>query len=347
MSSNKRRISRRALGVVVGASLLVLGLEAPAFATTTVTAFTPTSGPEDCVVVITGTGFLDFPQAQQDLVFVGPVPGDTDDVVLDGATPAEAALFARISATEIWVQTPTLAAGVAYQIRVDDPTGPGTASTNTYLQTSTAGGCAPTIASFTPICGLAGTTVVLTGTNLIGPGLVGGEVRFSPYATAQIAAHTVPDVDAPTSLSVVVPSGSADGRIQVTTFGAATGGQAFSATNFDVPPPDCITQPEVVRHPRSISFSLSRRGRARGVVSSTEDPAVTECVAGVPVKIQRRKKGGGWKNVGSTTTNDAGAYRTKVKPRRGKYRALATRITLEDDSVCTRARSATVRLRRR
>jgi hypothetical protein len=321
------------LGVVVGASLLVLGLEAPAFAAPTVSAVSPNNGPTDCVVVITGTGFLDFPQAQQDLIFDAPAPG-IDVSVAD-------ANWARISATEIWAQVPALAAGTTYNVTLTDPTAPtGGTTTGTFLSTTGAGACAPTIASFTPICGSAGTTVVLTGTNLIGPGLVGGEVRFSPYAAAQIAAHTVPDVDEPTSLSVVVPTGSADGRIQVTTFGTA-GGTAFSATNFEVPPPDCLAGP--VTHARSISLTLRRHLVAKGTVTVADDTA--ECIAGVSVKVQRRKKGGGWKNVGSASTTDAGKYKVSIKDRPGKYRALAPAVTLADDSVCKKAVSPRVRHR--
>ena len=62
MSLKKRHIGRRVVGVGVGVALMVLGLEAPALAAPTVTSFTPTSGPTDCVVVVTGTGFPDLPR---------------------------------------------------------------------------------------------------------------------------------------------------------------------------------------------------------------------------------------------------------------------------------------------
>jgi hypothetical protein len=330
MSSTKRRISRRALGVVVGASLLVLGLEAPAWAVPAISAISPNSGPTDCVVVVTGSGFAEFPEAQTDVDFVA------------GATVVPATLFTVISDTEIWATVPALTPGTSYNVRVSNTGTPaGTTSTATFLSTVGAGACAPTVASFLPTCGAAGTVVAITGTNLLAPTQAGGEVAFSPYAPGQIATHTVPDASSPTSLSVIVPSGSGDGPIRVTTFGAATGGQVFSTGSFLVPPPDCVAGAET--HARSITFSLSRRGRARGVVSVADDTA--ECIAGVPVKIQRRKKGGGWKNVGSATTNDSGAYKTKIRPRRGKYRALAPRLVLADDSICLRAKSARVRLR--
>jgi hypothetical protein len=332
MSLTKRRISRRAMGVVVGASLLVLGLEAPVFAATTVTAVSPGSGPTDCVVVITGSGFTDFPQAQQDLWFVGPAAGAGDDVMV-----AQANWFA-VSATEIWAAVPALVPGTTYTVTVEDPSGLNTTG-GTFLSTLGAGACAPAIASFVPTCGPAGTVVTITGTNLLGPDLTAGEVRFSPYATA--AAITQPDVSEPTSVSVIVPSDAADGPIRITTFSTA-GGTVFSPTNFEVPPPDCL-QPTPIKHARSISLSLRKHLVARGTVSAEED--IVECVAGVPVKIQRRKKGGGWKNVGSTTTNDNGNYKRRIKDRPGKYRAVAPAVTLADDSVCSKAVSPRVRHR--
>jgi hypothetical protein len=332
MSLSKRRISRRALGVVVGASLLVLGLQAPAWAVPAITAISPNSGPTDCVVVVTGSGFAEFPEAQTDVDFVA------------GATVVPATLFTVISDTEIWATVPVLTPGTSYNVRVSNTGTPGgVTSTATFLSTTGAGACAPTVASFVPDCGAAGTVVAITGTNLLAPTQSGAEVAFSPYAPAQIASHTVPDQSSPTTLSVIVPSGSGDGPIRVTTFGAATGGQVFSTGSFLVPPPDCPLGGPT--HGRSISLTLRRHLVARGTVSSTEDPAVTECVAGVPVKIQRRKKGGGWKNVGSTTTNDVGKYRRAIKDRPGKYRALAPAVTLTDGSVCTKAVSPRVRHR--
>jgi len=353
MSLKKRHIGRRVAGVGVGVALMVLGLEAPAMAAPAVTAFTPTTGPADCVIALTGTGLLDVPQAQQDVVFEGPVAGASDDIVLDGGdiTPVavtgtlDSDLFARISATEMWVQVPSAATtnpsvaltpGVGYTIRVDGG-GTGTSSTTTFTLVASPGGCAPTITSIAPTCGSTDTTVVITGTNLIGPGLVGATTKFAPYV--KTAAHSVPDVDVTTSLSVVVPSASSDGKIQVTTF-TTSGGTAFSPTVFDIS--DACTPTTGTPHARSISLSLSGKLKAKGKVSSKEDPAFTECVSGVPVKIQR-KTNSGWKNVGSTTTTDTGSYSKKVKNKAGKYRAIAKKVSLGDPvtDVCSKATSPT------
>jgi IPT/TIG domain len=336
MSMGKRHIGRRVAGVGVAVTLMMLGLAAPAFAAApTVASFTPTSGPENCVVVITGTAFTDIPSADASW----DVEFDLDAIPGGGIN---ATTFAIISATEIWATVPNLTPGSAYVVRVANSQGTGN-STATFLATAdnAGGACAPTITSFTPTCGSAGTAVVITGTNLLEPDLTGGDVRFAPYPGTE-AVTVQPDVDTATSLSVVVPSGVADGAIRVNTITNPAAGQAFSATPFLTPPPDCVpvTGDE---HARSISFKISKAGKTSGVVSSTEDPAFTDCVAAVPVKIQR-KKSGAWKTVGTTTTNDSGAYTKKVKNPKGtqKFRALAPKVSLGDPvtDVCLKARSA-------
>jgi hypothetical protein len=331
MSLGKRHIGRRVAGVGVAVALMMLGLAAPASAVVTITGLAPTSGPVDCVTVATGTGFKDFPAAQMDV-----------DFTTAPAVVIPAADFAVIDDATLWVVVPgALVEGTSYTLRVTNPGNAptGVTSVATFLATTGAGGCAPTITSFTPTCGLASSGVVITGTNLIDSGLVGGEVRFSPYAAAQIATHTVPDVDDVTSLSVLVPTGSGDGPIEVTT----DVGSVFSTTSFLVPPPDCVPVGGTT-HARSVSFKITKAGKASGAVKSTEDPAFTDCVAAVPVKIQR-KTSSGWKTVGKATTTDAGNYTKKVKNPKGKqgFRALAPKVSLGDPvtDVCSKAKSAT------
>ena len=70
-------------------------------------------------------------------------------------------------------------------------------------------------------------------------------------------------------------------------------------------------------HARSISFKIKSTGKASGVVSSTEDPAFTDCVAAVPVKIQK-KTNSGWKTVGKTTTSDTGVVREEGQEPEGQ-----------------------------
>ena len=326
MTLFKRHIGRRVAGVGIGVALLMLGLEAPAFAAVpTVASFLPASGPVGCVVVVTGTNFTN--------------PAVTE-VRFNGAAGTVAPDFAVQSDTELWVTVPALAANGP--IRVTNASGGAdSAGGFTVSPATSAGGCAPTVTSFTPGCALPGATVTITGTNLLrsaDPSVPAGQtaVRFAPHATAADAVHTIPNAESPTTLSVLVPSGTADGPIRVTTF-ATTGGQAFSLTQFLTPPPDCPTGVPTT-HARSVSLSLRKHLVARGKVSVGD--GFTDCAASVPVKIQRRVSGA-WKTVGSTTTTDTGAYNKRIRDKTGKYRARATGVSLGDPVTdnCLGARS--------
>jgi hypothetical protein len=332
MSLLKRRIGRRAVGVGVAASLMVLGLQVPAQAVLALSGFTPASGPDNCVVVITGADFQ----------------GPNVDTVEFGGDPAD---FVIISDTEIWAANP----GTSGFITVEKAatTGESVSSTTQFTDTAGAGECAPTVASFAPTCGVTGTTVTVTGTNLIrftgtsdGTNVAGefpgALVEFSPFVGADgVDATPTGGAETPTSVSVLQPAGAADGPISA----LSAAGQGFSATDYNVvtDPTQCV--PVSNEHARSISLRLAKHLVARGTVTVADD--TTECVAGVPVKIQRKKKGGGWKNVGSTTTNDAGKYRRAIKDKPGKYRALAPRVVLDEATgeVCLKARSPRVRHR--
>jgi len=337
MSLGKRHIGRRVAGVGVAVALMMLGLAAPAFAAApVVSSFTPNSGPETggCVVVITGTGLDDFPRTDVDtkLEFV-------DSLVPATFFPADD--FSLISDTEIWGVAPAaLVSGRAYTIRFANDGGTST-STGTFLATAGAGACAPTVASFTPTCGLSGAVVTITGTNLLTDlagvdSIDGGTVMFSPYAAA--ATGTVPDIDDDTTLGVIRPSAATDGPIRVTTF-ASTGGTANSSAAFETPPPDCTA---ATGHTRSITLKLKKSGQASGKVTSTETTPFTDCVNAVPVKIQKKKKGGGWKTVKSTTTSATGSYSAKTKGKPGKYRSLAPKTSVGTPPAdCAKAKSAT------
>jgi len=214
-----KRIERLILFMISAAALISLGMPSAFAAAPTITSFTPTSGPTNCVVVVTGSAFTDFPGAQTIVDFTL------------GAVATPATNFVVISATEIWATVPALTPGNSYNIRVTNPAGT-TTSTGTFSSTLGAGGCAPTVDSFVPDCAAAGTVVVIAGTNLLrddGTTIVGGLVRFNPYATD--ATHTVPDVDTATSLSVIVTSDATDGPVRVTTF---AGGTVLSDTDFIV-----------------------------------------------------------------------------------------------------------------
>jgi len=303
----------------------MVGLAAPAFAAAPViSSFTPTSGSAagGCVVVVTGTALDDFAFATWE--FVPPV---------GAALPA--ADFVNVSDTESWVVAPALAAGTAYTIRVTNAGGGPSTSATTFLATTGAGNCAPTITSVTPNCGSTNDKVVIAGTNLLldvagSNTIVGGTTQFTPFTSN--AAVVPPDSDTAVQLTRFVSADAADGPVKV----IAGGGTAFSTASFAVPPPDCPTGP--AGHARAITLKLAKKLVAKGKVSSTEDPAFTDCVAGVPVKIQR-KVSGTWKTIAKTTTSDTGAYNRKIKNKKGKYRSIAVKTTVPTDELCLKAKS--------
>jgi len=138
-------------------------------------------------------------------------------------------------------------------------------------------------------------------------------VRFAPYTAT--ATHTGTQ-ESPGLLIVVVPPDIVDGPIGVSTFNDVLGeGAVLAPTSFIVPEPHCDPAP----HSRSVALHLVRSLVARGVVSDDE---FTPCVAGVPVKIQRRVARE-WETVRTTTTSPTGSYRRRIPDKAGRYRAMA------------------------
>ena len=319
MTLAKRRLGRRLAGAGVAAASLMLGLEAPAFATPpTISSFSPSSGPAGCVLVITGTNFKD------------PIVTSVD---IAGTPVSE---FKVVSGTEIWA---TVAGDASGTIHVTNASA--TASSSTDFTNANPGGCSPTITYLAPCGGTAGVIVIIIGTNLLkSSGMtttaaVGGDVRFAPYTAT--ATHTgTPET--PTRHEVLVPPGTIDGPIRVSTFNDVVGeGAVLSNTRFEVVPPECDLFP--LEQPRSVTLRLRKHLVARGMVSlTTEGDDSTVCMASVPVKIQRRVSGH-WKTVGSTTTNDIGAYNKRIKDKPGRYRATASMIFLVEPvlQTCLRA----------
>jgi hypothetical protein len=198
-------------------------------------------------------------------------------------------------------------------------------------------GCSPTITYFTPCGGAAGDIVTIVGTNLLkSSGMttaaaVGGDVRFAPYTDT--ATH-IGTPETPTRLTALVPLGTIDGPIRVSTFNDVVGeGAVLSDTRFEVVPPEVDCFP--LDHARIITLILRRHLVAQGRVSSIEDPAFTDCVASVPVKIKRRVSGR-WRTVGKTTTTDTGVYKKRITDRPGKYRSVAP-ASDQFNGLCFRA----------
>jgi IPT/TIG domain len=324
MAFFKRPLGLRVAAVASVVSLFVLGLQAPASATSpTISSFSPTSGPAGCVVVITGTNFKDPMVTSVDI----------------GGTPLSA--FKVVSGKEIWA---TVAGDASGTIHVTNASA--TASSLTDFTNSNPGGCSPTITFVTPCGGWPGVVVTIVGTNLLKSSgtatspSVGGDVRFAPY-TATATHSGTPET--PSQLSVVVPSDAADGPIRVSTFNDVVGEGAVLGPDFIVQPPDfdCIG-PETSR---SVTLRLMGSLVARGAVSA--DNGFTACAAIVPVKIQRRVAGG-WETVRTTTTSPTGSYMRRIPDKAGRYRAAAPKIFLSYGFVppsCLRAISLTVRTR--
>jgi IPT/TIG domain len=369
MNLFKRHIGRRAAGVGVAAALLVLGLEAPAFAVApTITAISPTTGPVGCVVTITGTNFNN--------------PNVTD-VEFNNTN---AASFRIDSGTSISAVVGTGTTTGPVEVTNAD----GTDSFGTFTVASTT---CPTITSFTPTTGAVGTSVVITGTNFTGATAVTfnnvAATTFTVNSATQITA-TVPTTATTGPIRVSTPGGTGSSLTNFTvaaptitsftpTFGPVgtsvkitgtgfTGATAvtFNTTNATTFHVDSATQITATVptgattgkikvttpsgsatstadftvstvHSRSVTLSLRKHLVARGKVSVGD--AFAACAASVPVKIQRRVSGH-WKNVGSTTTTSTGSYKKRIKDKPGKYRARATKVAINSGvDVCSRATS--------
>ena len=166
-----------------------------------ISGFTPSSGAVGTSITILGSGF--------------------------SATPANNSVqFNGVAATVTAADTGSLAVTVptgATTGRISVTVGAATATSAQDFTVVIPG--APTIASFSPASGAAGTTVAVTGTNFdIAAG--GTTVKLNGVtATANVTTAT--------DLTFTVPGAVATGRITATT----SLGTGTSATDFNVPPP--------------------------------------------------------------------------------------------------------------
>jgi hypothetical protein len=360
--------------VGVATALLVLGLEAPAFAVApTITSFSPTTGPVGCVVTITGTNFNN--------------PNVTD-VEFNNVNAASFTIDSATSITAVVnTGTTTGLVEVTNATATDDTNG------DTPEDFTVAASSCPTITSFTPTTGPVGTSVVITGTNFTGA----TAVRFNGVTATTFA------VNSATQITATVPTTATTGPIRVTTasgtgssltnftiaaptitsftptFGpvgasvvitgtnltgatavtfnnvAATTFTVNSATQITATVPTTATTGKIKVttpggsvtstadftvskvHSRSVTLSLKKHLIAQGKVSVAD--AFAACASSVPVKIQRRVSGN-WKTVGSATTSATGTYKKKIKDKEGKYRAKAPKVVLNANvDICSGAKS--------
>jgi IPT/TIG domain-containing protein len=206
----KKKVSARiaasalALGVV---GMLVTAL--PALAVTpTVTAVNPTTGVRGTLVSVTGT---DFQNPAVTSVTIGGV----------------AATFTVTGPSTL---TATVPCGVATatNLAVLVTNGTGTSTDTAADDFDVTASLAPTITSFTPTGGPAGTIVTITGTNLCNP----SAVTFNNIPAVTFSATNA------TTIVATVPATATTGLIRVTTPTAPT---AASATNFTVGAAPTIT----------------------------------------------------------------------------------------------------------
>lgn len=174
---------------------------------------------------------------------------------------------------------------------------------------------APTVTSFTPTSGTAGTSVTITGTNFTGA----TAVTFGGVASTSTA------VNSPTQITATVPPSAKTGPIAVT----GPAGTGTSSADFTV---------IAVSHARRVSLAMPG-AKAKGAVRVKD--AFTACAAHVPVKLQRYANGK-WVNVKKVKTDASGAYRIRGVTHSGKYRALAKKVKLGDTDICKKAVSKRV-----
>ena len=180
-------------------------------------------------------------------------------------------------------------------------------SLSEVLDLSVRSSSAPSINSFSPGAGGAGTKVDVLGSNFIGV----TSVTFNGVAAAF-------ETKSGSELVATVPSGATAGPIRVMTpAGTATSGTDFSITSG-------------VSHASTVTLGLSGNLVASGRVRS---PGASDCRGGRTVVIERRVSGD-WRNMGSDKTSNNGAYREPVNDVSGTYRARVEKRVLPNGDVC-------------
>ena len=366
---SKQRAARSiAAAITLGVTgVLLTALPASAAATT---SFTPACGVVGTAMTITGTGFtgatgVDFTGAAgapvvvvNDTTATATVPAGATTgpitVQTAGADTASAASFTVVAAAAPTLTSFTPLSGAigssvvitgtnfcgttivkfnatnataftvnsATQITATVPTGATTGKITVTNTVSSAVSTAdftvitgiPTVTSFSPTAGDVGASVVITGTNFAGA----TSVKFN----GTTATFTV---NSATQITATVPTGATTGTITVTNpLGTGTSATSFTLTTH---------------HDRSINLELKKHLVASGTVSVSD--GFNACRANVTVKIQRLVDGT-WKVVGSDQTSGNGKYKTSLKDKNGKYRAIAKKEVLNGGAdVCAVDYSAT------
>jgi hypothetical protein len=253
-----------------------------------VIAFLPLTGTVGTSVTITGTGFDDS--------------SVTTGVAFNGTA---ATSFSVDSNTQITAFVPTGA--TTGPLTVTDSEGTGASVIDFVVIPSPP----PTIVSFDPSAGAAGSAVTITGTGYTGT----SSVEFD-------GAPATFDVDSDIEITATVPLVATTGPVSVTT----PGGIATSLTDFDVLPP--------TSHARSVTLRLRSGLVARGAVAAGGFDA---CEGNALVKVQRRADRG-WHTAESDVTGGTARYRERVPDRPGAYRTMAPQSVVNGgQDLCQRA----------
>jgi len=207
------------------------------FKTPTVTDVSATTGGPGAAITITGTNFDDVNKVTLERAAVPAVtaspasttysgPNKTGTKTIHAAIKAVAAVtaatvnasFKVVSSTKIVAAMPAGVAAVTGKVTVANPTFSGKSSANFTSKTAAA---KPLIATSTAN-GLVGGVVTVTGANV-------GAATSAKIGTLDVGSITVLAAD---SISFVVPAGTSDGKISVTT----AGGTKVAATAFALVP---------------------------------------------------------------------------------------------------------------
>lgn len=180
-------------------NLLSISRQVPS--TVSIIQFSPSGAAVGTPVTIYGSGYS--------------ATASQNSVTFNGTTATVTASSTNLIVTSV----PTGATTGA--IVVTSPTGSATSSTSFTVGSSSL--AAPTITSFSPTVGAAGTSVSITGANF--------DSAANDRATVNISQATIASASS-TSISTAVPSATASGHISVTT----PMGKAVSTGDFFVPP---------------------------------------------------------------------------------------------------------------
>lgn len=198
--------------------------------------FTPNSGPVGTTVTIWGTGFSTTPSS--------------NTVTFNGT----AATVSAATANKLTVTVPSGATTGAIGVTVG---GGSTTTTANFTVTGTTG--APTISSFSPAGGAAGTAVSITGTNF--------ETTISLNDVNLNTTFALVSSASSTSISTTVPANTGSGKFKVRT----PNGTAYSSTDFLVPygthaAADLVSTTRATVNGSAASFSIGTAGKVAMVL---------------------------------------------------------------------------------